>query len=248
MPTYGRMEKKMIILPAIDIKDGNCVRLVKGDYSTAHKVASDPFETVKKFEQAGAEFLHMVDLDGAKDAKPINRDLFTEIAKNTTLKMELGGGIRNFDTIEYYVKNGIDKIILGSVALKNPDFVKTAIKEYGDKIIVGIDAKNEMVATEGWLDTSDVNYIDFAKQMEAVGVKNIIFTDISKDGTLQGPNLEQLKAINDAVSCNITASGGISNIEDIKALVKIGVYGTICGKSIYEGTLDLAQAVKVAKE
>ncbi len=238
----------MIILPAIDIKDGNCVRLVKGDYSTAHKVAADAFETVKRFEAAGCEYLHMVDLDGAKDAKPINRDLFTEIAKTTKLKIELGGGIRNFETIEYYVSRGIDKIILGSIALKNPEFVKEAIKEFGERIIVGIDAKNEMVATEGWLDTSDVNYIDFAKQMQKVGVKNIIFTDISKDGTLQGPNLEQLKAINDAVNCNITASGGISNINDIIALKKIGVYATICGKSIYEGTLDLAEAVNEAKE
>lgn len=236
----------MIILPAIDIKDGNCVRLFKGDFNTVEKVAENPFDTAASFEDAGADYLHMVDLDGAKDAKMVNRDLFVALAKQTKLKIELGGGIRTMDAVSYYIENGIDRIILGSVAVKDPAFVKQAVKEYGDRIVVGIDAKNGMVATEGWLDTSDVHYIDLARAMEDVGVKHIVFTDIAKDGTLSGPNLTQLDLINKAVDCNIVASGGIHVIDDIKALKEIGVWGTICGKSLYKGTLDLKQAIEVA--
>lgn len=238
----------MIILPAIDIKNSQCVRLVKGDFNTVLKVADDPFKTAKKFFDDGAKYLHMVDLDGAKDAKMVNKDLFVEIAKTVNLKIELGGGIRDLNAVEYYLSNGIDKVILGSVAVKNPDLVALAVKEYKDKIIVGIDAKNEMVATQGWLDTSDVHYIDLAKQMEKMGVKNIIFTDISKDGTLTGANYEQLDKINKAVKCNITASGGIKDLSDIITLKKLNMYGVICGKSIYQGTLSLKDAIEIGKE
>lgn len=237
----------MIILPAIDIKDGSCVRLLKGDFGTVEKVAENPFDTAMGFYRAGAEYLHTVDLDGAKDGRTVNRDLFTELADYTKLKIELGGGIRSLDTVEYYLSHGIDRVILGSVAVKNPEFVKTAVREYGERIAVGIDAKNGMVATEGWLDTSNVNYIDLARAMEGVGVKYIIYTDISKDGTLAGPNLEQLDSINKAVSCNITASGGVSNISDIKALKKLNMYGAICGKSLYKGTLSLEEAIAVGR-
>lgn len=237
----------MIILPAIDIKDGNCVRLLKGDFGTVEKVAESPFETAAAFEAAGAEYLHMVDLDGAKDAKMVNRDLFVELARRTKLKIELGGGIRTMEAVSYYAEHGIERIILGSVAVKNPVFVQEAVRAYGDRIVVGIDAKDGMVATEGWLDTSDVHYLELAKAMEAVGVCHIVFTDIAKDGTLSGPNLEQLQKINDVVSCNIVASGGIHTIEDIKALKQIGVWGTICGKSLYKGTLDLKEAIQVAQ-
>ena len=238
----------MIILPAIDIKNGKCVRLLKGDFNTVEQVAQDPFETARDFYNIGAKYLHMVDLDGAKDAKLVNKDLFVELAKTSKLKIELGGGIRELNSVEYYLSNGIDKVILGSVAVKNPDFVKEAVNEYKDKIIVGIDAKNEMVATEGWLSTSNVHYLDLTKAMEKMGVKNIIFTDISKDGTLSGANFEQLDAINKAVSCNITASGGIKDINDIRVLKKLNMYGVICGKSIYKGTLSLKEALEVGKE
>ncbi|MFI3165281.1 MAG: 1-(5-phosphoribosyl)-5-[(5-phosphoribosylamino)methylideneamino]imidazole-4-carboxamide isomerase [Bacillota bacterium] len=237
----------MIIFPAIDILDGTCVRLVKGDYDTAHKVAENPLETAKKFESAGASYLHMVDLDGAKYGKRINTHVFVEIAKNTNLSLQVGGGIRDLKTCEQYLSSGVSRVILGSIAVKNPKLVEEAVKEFGDKIIVGIDALNEMVMAEGWLESSNVNYIDLAKAMEDVGVKNIVFTDISKDGTLQGPNLAQLDAINKAVSCNIIASGGISNIDDIKNLTNLEMYGTICGKSLYKGTLDLADAIAVSK-
>ncbi len=238
----------MIIFPAIDIKDGNCVRLYKGEFSTVHKVAENPLETARKFETDGAQWLHMVDLDGAKDAKPKNTEIFCEIAKETSLKVEVGGGIRTLETVESYLSRGISRVILGSVAVRNPELVKTAVKEYGDKIAVGIDAKNGMAAVEGWLDTSEAYYLDLAKAMEQAGVSTIIYTDISKDGTLSGPNLKELAAINEAVSCNIVASGGISNLEDIIALRKLGLYGAICGKSLYQGTLNLKEAIREAGE
>ena len=162
--------------------------------------------------------------------------------------MEVGGGIRTLETVESYLSRGIGRVILGSVAVRNPELVKTAVKEYGDKIAVGIDAKNGMAAVEGWLDTSEAYYLDLAKAMEQAGVSTIIYTDISKDGTLSGPNLKELAAINEAVSCNIVASGGISNLEDIIALRKLGLYGAICGKSLYQGTLNLKEAIREAGE
>lgn len=237
----------MIILPAIDIKDGNCVRLFKGDFSTVETVAENYMDTAKSFELDGASWIHTVDLDGAKEGKPINNEIFIDIAKNTNLKVELGGGIRNLETVEYYIQNGISRVILGSIALKNPSIVKDAVKEYGDKIAVGIDAKEEMVAVEGWLDSSSVNYIDLAKEMANIGVKYIIFTDISKDGTLSGVNAEQLKKLSISVNANIIASGGVHTIEDIKICKEMNLYGTICGKSIYKGTLNLKEAISLAE-
>lgn len=238
----------MIILPAIDIKDGNCVRLVKGDFATAHCVAEDYMQTAKQFVDAGANWIHMVDLDGAKEGKPVNIDLFLDVAKNTSLKVELGGGIRTLDSVEFYLKNGISRVILGSIALKNPQIVKEAVSEYGDRIAVGIDAMNGMVAVEGWLDSSNVNYLDLAAAMAEMGVKYIIFTDISRDGTLSGVNLEQLNEIHKTPNCNIIASGGVHTIEDIKNCKAMGLYGTICGKSIYQGTLDLKEAINIAHD
>ncbi len=236
----------MIILPAIDIKDGKCVRLRKGEFDTAEQVAANPYDTAAGFRQAGAAWIHMVDLDGAKDARPVNAEIFCRVAAESGLKVELGGGIRNMDTIEYYLERGIERVILGSVAVKNPALVKDAVNHFGEKIAVGIDAKQEMVATEGWLDTSNVHYIEMAKMMEAVGVQTIIYTDISKDGMLSGVNGEQLNALNQAVSCSIIASGGVKSIEDILLCRQMNLYGVICGKSIYSGSLDLAEAVQKA--
>lgn len=237
----------MIIFPAIDIIDGKPVRLFKGDFSTAEQVAEDALQTAQGFVDAGAEWIHMVDLDGSVQKKRVNHQVFVDVANQTLLKVELGGGIRTMQDIDYYANNGISRVILGSVALKNPALVKEAVKEFGDLIAVGIDAKNGLVATEGWTEGSDTFYIDLARQMEDMGVKTIIYTDISKDGTLTGPNIEQLTALNNAVSCDITASGGVTNIDDIIALNDKGLYGAICGKSIYKGTLDLKQAVEVCK-
>ena len=236
----------MIILPAIDIKDGNCVRLFKGDFSTVEKVADSYMDTALNFQNDGASWIHMVDLDGAKSAAPVNNEIFIDVAKNTKLKVELGGGIRSLDTVEYYLSNGISRVILGSIAVKNPKLVKEAVSEFGDRIAVGIDALNEKVAVEGWLDNSEVDYIDLAKEMVNYGVKYIIFTDISKDGTLSGPSLQQLIKLNNAVNCNIIASGGIHNIDDIANCKSNKLYGTICGKSLYKRTLNLKEAVLLA--
>ncbi len=238
----------MIVLPAIDIKDGNCVRLFKGDYSTASKVADDPYETAQSFVDAGATWMHMVDLDGAKDGKRINSDLIIDVAKNTNIKVEVGGGIRNMETIEYYLNNGIDRVILGSAAVKDQHFVIDAVNNFDDKIVVGIDAKNGAVCAEGWTDKSELNYIDLAKQMEYIGVKTIVFTDIDQDGTLAGPNLKQLDDLTHNVSCNIIASGGVSNLKDIINLNSLNVYGAITGKAIYSGDLDLSMAIKMASK
>lgn len=239
----------MIILPAIDIKDGKCVRLWKGDFQTAEQVAESYMDTAHGFAEAGAQWIHMVDLDGAKSAQPVNADIFLDVAKHTPLKVELGGGIRSLDTVEYYLSGGISRVILGSIALKNPRIVKEAVAEYGDRIAVGIDAKNGKVAAEGWLDDSDVDYIALAREMIRAGVGTFIFTDISKDGTLSGVNAEQLSALADATrgQCNIIASGGVHTIEDIRICREMGLYGTICGKSLYKGTLDLREAIAEAQ-
>ncbi len=234
----------MVILPAIDIKDGNCVRLVKGDFGTAHKVAENPFETAARFKTAGAKWMHMVDLDGAKTGERENRDLILSVIKDCGLKVEIGGGIRDMKCVSDYLEGGASRVILGSAALADKGFVKEAVKNYKEKIAVGIDALKGMVATQGWLNTSNVAYTDFAKEMEQMGVKTIIFTDINCDGTLEGPNFEQLEKLQNAVSCDIIASGGIRDIDNISRLYDMGLYGAICGKSIYSGTLDLTQAVR----
>lgn len=237
----------MIILPAIDIKDGQCVRLLKGDFSTTERVAEDPIQTALGFRAAGAQFIHMVDLDGAVQKRPVNSAVFESVVKATGLKIEVGGGIRNMESVEGYLSRGVERVILGSAALSNPEFVREAVKKYGHRIAVGIDARNRMVSADGWLADSDVDFITLAKQMEQIGVKTLIFTDISKDGTLSGPNLEQLREINEAVSCDIVASGGVAVLEDIRALRALGLYGAICGKSIYKGTLDLVAAIAGGK-
>lgn len=240
----------MIILPAIDIKDGNCVRLFKGDFSTVEKVAADYMETAKGFEKAGASWIHMVDLDGAKEGRPVNTQIYKDVANKTSLKVEVGGGIRNIETIRQYLSMGISRVIIGSAALKNPALVKEAILNFGsEKIAVGIDSKNGMVAAEGWLESSNVNYLQLAQEMIKIGVKYFIVTDISKDGTLSGVNTLQLKELSEAVgdACNIIASGGVHTIEDIIECKKLGLYGTICGKSIYKGTLDLREAVRIGE-
>lgn len=237
----------MLVLPAIDLKDGNCVRLYRGDYSTAHKVAESAVETAKSFEKAGAKYMHMVDLDGAKDGKRINSDIILEVRKNCQeINIEVGGGIRTMDSVEFYLENGINRVILGSAAIKDPDFVREAVYRYSSKIAVSIDALNGMVSAEGWTDTSEVNFIELAKRMEDIGVQYIIFTDISKDGMLSGPNLTMLDELKASVKCNIIASGGVANLKDIINLTDLDIYGAISGKAIYSGALDLVKAIEVA--
>lgn len=238
----------MYILPAIDIKDGKAVRLFKGDYSTAEQVASSPYDAANSFAEAGAKWMHMVDLDGAKDAKLVNADLIADVARQSGLLVEVGGGIRDMNAVDYYLSRGINRVILGSAAVKNQQLVIDAVKQFGDKIVVGIDAKDGMVRAEGWLDNSEINYIELAKRMEDVGVCTIVFTDIDCDGMLSGPNLKQLDDLTHEVSCNIIASGGVAVLKDILILSNLDIYGAICGKAIYSGNLDLRQAIEMTKK
>ena len=237
----------MVILPAIDIKDGKCVRLVQGKYDSAYTVAESAADTAKAFEAMGATWLHMVDLDGAKEAVPVNTDMIFDVLKQCNLKVELGGGIRNMETIDYYMDHGISRIILGSAALNNPALVKEAVAKYGDKIAVGIDASDGNVAAEGWTQTSTVNYIDLAKHMEDAGVKYIVFTDISRDGMMDGPNFTMLDKLNRSVSCKVIASGGVSSLTDIVVLTALKLHGAICGRALYTRDLSLRQAVDLCK-
>jgi len=237
----------MKILPAIDLKDGRCVRLRKGDYATAHRVAQDAVETAERFLSAGAEWIHMVDLDGAKDGTHPNYPIVEQVISKTGAKVELGGGIRSMKDIETASALGVRRMIIGSAAVQNPNFVKEAVERYGDKIAVGIDAQNGTVRTQGWLNDSGEDYIAFAKKMVALGVQTIIFTDIDKDGMLKGPNFSQLSALRQAVNCKIIASGGVSTLQDIRQLKALKIDAAIAGKAIYTGALDLAAAIQEGK-
>ncbi len=237
----------MIIFPAIDIKNETCVRLYRGEMDSAEQVADSYLAAADAFKAAGAEWIHMVDLDGACAGERKNAHVFLEVAKATGLQIEVGGGIRTMEDIEYYLSRGIARVVLGSAAVKDPQLVREACKAYGDKIAVGIDARNGFVATEGWVETGSVHFLDLGKAMEAAGVRTIIFTDIDRDGMLSGPALDALQQLNKAVSCNIVASGGIKDISDIRALKNAGLYGAICGRSIYKGTLSLEEAIREAR-
>ena len=237
----------MIILPAIDIIDGKPVRLYQGDYNKKEIVAEDILETAKSFQAKGAEYIHLVDLDGAKSGSSKNHELVIKIAGMLKIPVELGGGIRSFDTIKYLLDNGVSRVILGTIAMEDEELLKKAVSVYGEKIAVGIDCKDGRVYGRGWLQGSDLDYIEFAKKMESLGVKNIIVTDISKDGTLEGPNLDMLKKLKETVDIDITASGGIRDIENIRDLNEIGLYGAITGKAIYAETLSLKEAIELVK-
>ena len=233
----------MKLYPAIDLHNGKCVRLYKGDYNEVTEYG-EPKEMAQKWKDMGATFLHLVDLDGAKDGYSINLESVKKIIDEVKIDVELGGGIRTLDQISNILNLGVKRVILGSSAL-NLEFVKEAINKFGnDKIVIGIDCKNMMVATHGWLNVSNINAIDFAKMLKEIGVKTIIFTDIAKDGTLEGINLEQTKKLIDETKLDIIASGGAKTNLDIKNAKEIGAYGIILGKSIYSGSIDLKQAIK----
>ena len=238
----------MIIIPAIDIIDGKPVRLYQGDYNKKEIVAEDVFDTSKNFEDLGAQWVHLVDLDGAKKGKLVNSNIIIKVAQSLSIPVEVGGGIRNFADIKYLIDNGVSRVILGTSAMEDENLLKKALREYGEKIAVGIDCKDGYACGRGWLQESSIHYIEFAKRLEKLGVKNIIVTDISKDGTLDGPNVDMLHELKKEVSMNITASGGIRDISNIKALKEIDVYGAITGKAIYAKTLSLEEAIKVTRE
>ena len=232
----------MKIFPAIDLHNGRAVRLYKGDYNQVTDYGN-PLDMAKKWKSLGASFLHLVDLDGAKEGSSLNLHAVKEIIDNVDIKLELGGGIRTIEKIEELLNLGLDRVIIGSKAL-DLEFVKEAINRFGsDRIVIGLDSRNMMISTHGWLDMTDINAYDFALKLKEIGVKNIIFTDISKDGTLEGINKEQTaKMVSSGVT--IIASGGAKSINDIKIAKEIGCGGIILGKSIYNGDIDLEEAIK----
>ena len=237
----------MKIFPAIDLKDKKAVRLLRGDYNQVTVFDDNPVEVAKKFEASGAEFLHVVDLDGAKDGEITNFDTVKDIIENTTLKVEVGGGIRSEEVIEKYINAGAYRVILGTVAITDPEFTYAMIKKYGNKIAVGVDISEGYVAVKGWTEISNVSCDQLFSALEEKGVDSIICTDISKDGAMEGTNLDLYKTLSEKYRIKIVASVGVSNIENVKALAKIGVYGAILGKALYLEKIDLKEAIEVAK-
>ncbi|MBC1543063.1 1-(5-phosphoribosyl)-5-[(5-phosphoribosylamino)methylideneamino]imidazole-4-carboxamide isomerase [Listeria cossartiae] len=235
----------MQIFPAIDLKNGQCVRLFQGDFSKQTVVNEDPIAQAKAFAADGATYLHIVDLDGALEGRPVNLEIIQKMKQSAKVPVQVGGGIRSMAQVDYYLESGIDRVIIGSAALTDPDFLRAAVQKYGPKIAAGIDAKNGLVATSGWLDVSQVSYLDLAKRMEEMDVETIIYTDISRDGTLTGPNLEQMAALQKHVSINLVASGGVSSRTDLEALAKLGLYGAIAGKALYNGHISMSDVVEV---
>ncbi len=236
----------MKIFPAIDIRHGKAVRLYKGNYSEMKVYDDDPVEVAKRFWSAGARNLHIVDLDGARDGVTHNFELVGNIVSATNMFCEIGGGIRNMQSVDAYIKVGVGRVILGTAALKDPEFLKEAVNKYGEKIAVGVDAKNGFAAADGWEETTAIDGIDFCKELVKIGVKSVIYTDISKDGTLAGTNLEVYKKLSEIRELDITASGGISSLEEIKILSAMGVHSAILGKAIYENVIDLTEAISCA--
>ena len=237
----------MNIFPAIDLYDGKAVRLFKGDYNQMTVYSNEPLEVARKFEAAGAKFLHLVDLEGAKVGKPANLDTIKKIVDNTDLFTEVGGGIRNIEIAKAYIDSGVNRIILGTAAVENEDFLKEAIALFGDKVAVGVDLKDGFVAIKGWTEKSTISADDFLSKMESLGVKTVICTDISRDGAMQGSNNALYKELGEKYNIDLIASGGVSTIDDIKALTEMNLYGAIIGKAYYIGAIDLKEAIEVAK-
>lgn len=232
----------MKIIPAIDIIDGKCVRLSKGDYDTKKIYNENPLEVAKEFESFGIRYLHLVDLDGAKSKHIVNQKILETIAKETSLEIDFGGGLKTLEDIEIAFNSGAKQITIGSIAVQNPDFCFDLIEKYGsDKIILGADCENRKIKTSGWLEESQLDVIDFILKYKNKGIKNVICTDISKDGMLQGASDELYREIVEKTAVQLIASGGISCIEDVEQMKKIGCSGTIIGKAIYEGRISLQQ-------
>lgn len=237
----------MNIFPAIDLYEGSAVRLFKGDYNQMTVYDKNPLNIAKKFEECGAEFLHMVDLEGAKTGLTPNLETIENIVKNTSLFVELGGGIRSMETVDKYLSIGVSRVILGTAAITDEVFLDEAIAKYGEKIAVGVDIKDGFVAIKGWTEKSQYTFEDFCKKMQDKGVKTLICTDISKDGAMKGTNRELYKSLSESLSLDIIASGGVSSIDDVKALREMNLYGAIIGKAYYTNAIDLKEAIEVAK-
>lgn len=237
----------MIILPAIDMFDKKAVRLFKGDYEKMTVYSDNPIEIALDFKASGAEFIHLVDLEGAKDGTTPNISVVEKIIKETGLKCEIGGGIRSKEVLEKYLDIGVSRVILGTAAVNDHEFLLWAVEKYGDKIAVGADIKDGFVAIKGWIEKSEISCDDFFRDMESIGVKTVICTDISKDGAMQGTNRELYKSLSEKFNIDIVASGGVSSIDDIIALRKMNLYGAIVGKAYYLKAIDLKEAIEIAR-
>ena len=235
------------IYPAIDMRGGNCVRLLQGDYNQETVYGDSPFDMASQFAETGAQWIHMVDLDGAKDGKRVNDRFVIQAAKELKANVQIGGGIRTEADILHYLENGVDRVIIGSIAVSNPEFATQMIRKYGAKIAVGIDAKDGFVATHGWLDTSKVRAVELGKRFADAGAETFIFTDIATDGTLAGPNIQAVLEMQEATGKTVIASGGVSSLADLKAIASKGISGAIVGKALYENRFTLAEALKEVK-
>ncbi len=236
----------MNIFPAIDLYEGKAVRLYKGDYGQMTVYSDDPVSVAKEFQAKGAKYLHLVDLEGAKTGETPNLDVISAIVSQTELFTEVGGGIRSMEVIRTYLEHGVDRVILGTAAVTNEAFLKEAVAAYGEKIAVGVDIKDGYVAIKGWTEKSQYTFEAFCQKVQALGVKTLICTDISRDGAMRGANLELYKTLSKAYSMDIIASGGVSSMEDIRSLRAMELYGAIIGKAYYTGAIDLAEAIKEA--
>lgn len=237
----------MIIFPAIDLVGGKAVRLYKGDYNQMTVYNENPLAQAKEFEEKGAEYLHMVDLEGAKNGDTPNIETIKEICENTNLFVELGGGIRSMETAEKYLSIGVDRIILGTAAVTDEVFLKNAAEKFGEKLAVGVDIKDGFVSIKGWTENSSYTLDEFCEKLQKLGIKTVICTDISKDGAMKGANLDLYKQLSEKFSMNFIASGGVSSLNDISELSKMGMYGAIVGKAYYTGAIDLTEAIEVAR-
>ena len=237
----------MNLFPAIDLYEHKAVRLLKGDYAEMTVYSDNPIEIARDFENKGAKYIHIVDLEGAKNGETPNFDTVKEIAKETGLFCEIGGGIRSLNTVEKYLSAGLDRVILGTAAVTDEEFLCAAVNNYGDKIAVGVDIKDGYVAVKGWTEKSQYSCFDFCEKMRKIGVKTLICTDISRDGAMRGTNCGLYKELSEKFDINITASGGVSSIDDIKALSSLNLYGAIIGKAYYIGAIDLKEALEAAK-
>ena len=237
----------MIVFPAIDLYDKKAVRLYKGDYGNMTIYSENPIEIARDFEEKGASWVHMVDLEGAKEGTTPNLEIVKQVVRETDLSVEIGGGIRSMETAEAYFKAGVSRIILGTAAVDDEDFLKAAVNRYGKGNAVGADVRDGQVAIKGWLEKSQYSLESFMEKMQALGVETVICTDISRDGAMKGTNLKLYKELSERFNMNIVASGGVSSMEDIVALMEMNLYGAIIGKAYYTGNIDLKKAIEVAK-
>lgn len=237
----------MILLPAIDLYEGKAVRLYKGDYAQMTAYSSHPEEIAQDFAACGATHAHLVDLEGARDGSTPNLETVLRIRKAAGLFCEIGGGIRNMETVETYLSAGLDRVILGTAAAEDRHFLSLAVERWGERIAVGVDVRDGFVAVKGWTRNTGLHFMDFCREMEALGVRTLICTDISRDGAMRGTNRDMYRQLSETLSLQVTASGGVSTLEDVRSLKSLGLYGAIIGKAYYTGDIDLKEAIEVAR-